>query len=303
MTDQRVGIAYGLTAYLLWGGLTAYWKLIHGVDAFELIGQRIVFALGLLGVIVVWRRAGASLRAAAADRVVRRRVLGAAALLLVNWTSYVWAIVHEHVVETALGYFICPLLTVAIGVVGLGERLRPAQTASMLVAAAAVVFLAVVYGQVPWIALAIAGSWAFYGLLKKQVPLGALESLTAETAVLLPLALVVLGIRLAAGSSAYQTVDARTIALLPLTGVVTVVPLLLFAAAARRLPLTVIGPVQYLVPTINFLLGVVAYGEEMTAERLTGFALVWLALVIFTADSLRASRRSPRPARLTEVSG
>lgn len=299
--EHRLGIVYGLSAYLLWGFLTVYWHELAGLNAFELIGQRVVWSLVVLGAVcVVTRQVGAVL-AVRRDVRLLARVACASALLAVNWTTYVWCVVHGNVVETALGYFISPLATVVVGVVRFGEPLRRAQAVGLGLAALAVVVLAVAYGQVPWYALAIAGTWTAYGALKKQVPLGALPGLTAETLLLLPVAVAVVALREASGSGIVAVASTWQLVLLPLSGLATAVPLLLFGAAATRVPLTTLGPLQYSVPTINFLLGWWAYGEDVPGWRLAGFVLVWVGLVVVTVDSVQAARRARVRARATVV--
>jgi chloramphenicol-sensitive protein RarD len=294
MHFDRRGAAAGLAAYVLWGLLTVYWHELEGLSAFGLIGQRIVWSTLVLGaVIVVTRRAG-ELRAAWRAPGVPMRVIAAALLLSANWTTYVWAVTHDNVVETALGYFIAPLGTVAIGVVLFDERLRRAQSVALAIAAAAVVVLTLDYGHVPAFALTLGLTWGVYGLSKRTVPLHPIESLTAETVVLLPVALVIVAVVESSGSAIRHAASGSQLVLVALTGVVTVVPLLLFAHAAPRVPFTILGPLQYAVPSINFVLGVALYGEAMPAARVSGFALVWLALAIFTVDSVRAARRAHR---------
>jgi len=217
----------------------------------------------------------------------------AAILLAINWTTYV-VVVHEgKVIEAALGYFIAPLGTMLIGVKVLGEKIRPIQLASALLALSAVVVLTFSYGRVPYLALAMAASWALYGLLKRQVPLQPLESLMSETVLL-----VIPAVGLIAWFSRYENSVLHSanfwhVVLVLLSGVITAVPLLLFAAAALKLPLTVLGPLQYSVPTINFLLGWLVYHEKLTPSRIVGFSLVWIALVIVTIDSIQRARRAP----------
>jgi len=209
--------------------------------------------------------------------------------LVVNWTLYVWAVVNEHVIETALGYFIAPLFTAMIGVFVLREPLRLLQKIALGFALASVIVLTVAYGRPPVVALAIAASWAFYGLLKKQVPLRPVDSLTAETTVLTLPALVFVGWSLTRATPVFAESSALDVALVLLTGLITAVPLLLFAHAALRLPLTVIGPMQYIVPVVNFLLGWIVYNEDMQPERFVGFVLVWIGLACTFTDTIRNS--------------
>lgn len=283
----RAGIASGLSAYLLWGFITIYWKLLDDFNAFELIGWRIVTAVILLIALVVAQRSVSPVFAALMKPRMLVRVSVAAVMLVANWTLYVWAVVNEHIMETALGYFIAPLFTSILGVVVLGERLRTLQKIALAFAVAAVVVLTFSYGRPPFIALAIAASWAVYGLLKKQVPLRPVESLTAETIVLMPLAVVLMVWSFSRDAGIPNTASTMEFVLVLFTGLITAVPLLLFAHSALRLPLTIIGPLQYLVPVINFLLGWLMYDEPLDSARFVGFVLVWLGLACSLADTMR----------------
>lgn len=299
--ERRRGVVAGLSAYLVWGALTAYWKLFRHFDAFELVAWRIIGAAALMAFVLTLTHRWEHLRPILRDRGLLGRVILSAALLTVNWTTYVWAVVNGRVIETALGYFMAPLGTIAIGVLVFHERLRRAQTIAITLAFGAVLVLTVSYGAVPWIALLLAGTWSVYGWLKKQVPLTPLESMSAESFVVLAPAIVAATALAGRANSISATADAGDWVLVALTGVATVVPLMLFAAAAPRVPLTVLGPMQYLVPTINFLLGWAAYGEDLPPERLIGFGLVWAGLAIMAADSLRPGRGSALSPRPTEM--
>jgi chloramphenicol-sensitive protein RarD len=290
VTERQRGIAYGLGAYVLWGLLTLYWHELSGLDAGELIGQRIVWSSVVLAAVISIRGSWDRLRPLLLEPLLLARVGGAAVLLTINWGSYVWAVTHGNVIETALGYFIAPLGTVVVGVVVLHEHLRPAQRTGLLLAGAAVVVLTVGYGRPPILALAIAASWTGYGLLKKLVPLGPLESLAGETFLLVPLALLVIAVQESRPAAIGAVASHWQLALLAVSGVATVIPLLMFAAATPRIPLSTLGPLQYAVPTINFLLGVTVYDESLPLWRLAGFALVWVGLGWNTADSLRTAR-------------
>jgi chloramphenicol-sensitive protein RarD len=290
--DRRTGTIAGLTAYLIWGALTAYWKLLHHFNAFELVGWRIISAAVVMTVVLTVTKRWQHLRPVLRDRALFGRVVLAALLLTANWTTYVWAVVHGRVIETALGYFIAPLATIAIGVVVFHERLRRAQMIAIGLAVAAVVVLTVSYGTVPWVALVLAASWSIYGWLKKQVPLTPLESMSAESFVVLIPAIVVVTAFAGSSNSIASTASAGEWALVAFTGVATVVPLMLFAWAAQRVPLTILGPMNYLVPSINFVLGWAVYGEAMPPERIVGFALVWVGLAITTVDTVRWHRRT-----------
>jgi chloramphenicol-sensitive protein RarD len=290
--DERArGLALCVAAYVVWGSLTIYWKALEGLNPFELIGARIVSSFVLLSIVLSATHRWRGLAPLRGDRALLGRVALAAVLLTGNWTAYVYAVVHDNVMETALGYFIAPLGSVLLGVVVLGEKVRPAQRVAVGLAALAVIELTVAYGRVPLIAVIIAVSWSFYGLLKRQVPLGPFESLTGETALLLVPAVGVLLVPAAAGHGLAAQATSPQLVLLVLSGVATTVPLLLFAAAAKRVELVTLGTMQYIVPSINFLLGVFLYHEELDASRLVGFALVWAGLLIYTVDSIRQPRQ------------
>jgi chloramphenicol-sensitive protein RarD len=288
--ELRRGVVVGLAVYLMWGLLTLYWKLLREFDPIELIGWRVISSSVVMALIVTATRRWAHLRVLLADRALLLRVAGAALLLTVNWTSYVWAVVHDQVIQTALGYFMAPLGTILIGVVVFKEHLRVAQRVAVALALAALIVLTVSYGKVPWLALAIAVSWSLYGWMKKSVPLSPLESMAAESLLLLvPASLAVVVLSSNAGSVA-SSASGGEMVLVALTGVATAVPLMMFAWSAQRVPLTLLGPMQYSVPTINFLLGWLLYGESMPPSRLAGFALVWGGLLLVTADAVRRSR-------------
>lgn len=297
------GVRAAVAAYAVWGLLTIYWKALTDFDPFELIGWRIVMASVVMAVVVTVQGRWGVLLAVRGDRVVLARLTVAALLLTINWTAYVWAVVNERVLETALGYFMAPLFTMLFGVTLLGERVSRLQRAALLLAALAVVVLTVSYGRPPIIALVISISWAVYGVLKRQVPLSAVESLAGETFVLALPALVVVIVTAGATGSIPDTAGAADWVLVTLTGVVTAVPLLLFSFAAQRVPFTLLGALQYLVPTINLLLGWLVYGEAMPADRLVGFALVWAALVLVTADRVRAAPPVRGDVGLTATGG
>ncbi|WP_181793042.1 EamA family transporter RarD [Streptomyces sp. WELS2] len=297
--EHRIGLLNGFAAYGMWGLVPLFWPLLKPAGAMEILAHRMVWSLVVVAVALLvvrrWAWAGKLLR--------QPRRLGlvvvAAAVITVNWGVYIWAVNAGHVVEASLGYFINPLVTIAMGVLILKERLRPAQWAAVAVGLAAVVVLTVGYGRPPWISLCLAFSFATYGLVKKKVDLGGVESLAAETAIQFLPALGYLISLAVQGDATFATEGAGHSALLASTGLVTAVPLVCFGAAAIRVPLSTLGLLQYLAPVFQFLLGILYFHEAMPAERWAGFALVWLALVLLTADALRFSRR---PRRLPEPS-
>ncbi|MDX6199811.1 MAG: chloramphenicol-sensitive protein RarD [Actinomycetota bacterium] len=294
MSESRRGAAFGATAYLLWGIFPLYFPLLDPAGAVEVLAHRVVWSLVVVALLVQVTRRWPAVRAVVADRGRLARLTAAAAFLAVNWGVYIYGVTTDRVVETSLGYFINPLVTVMLGVLVLRERLRPLQWVALGIAAVAVLFLAIQAGRLPWIALVLAVSFGTYGLLKKTSRVGALEGLTVETAVLMPLALAYIAGIQVSGAATLTSHGAGHAALLVLTGVITAVPLLFFGAAASRVPLTTLGLLQYLAPTMQFLLGVLFFREEMGMARLLGFCLVWTALVLFTVDLLGQRRRNVR---------
>ncbi|MBU0490425.1 MAG: EamA family transporter RarD [Chloroflexi bacterium] len=287
------GIWYAIGAYVAWGLLPVYWKWLREVPALQLISHRIVWSFLMLIFVILLARQWPAFRAAVRAPHVLRVYLGAAVLLGVNWLTYVWAVNAGFIVETSLGYFINPLLSVLLGVLVLHERLRPWQWVPIGLATAGVLFLTLMYGSLPWIALTLAGTFGLYGLIKKTAPLGSLHGLTLETGILLLPALLYLLYAEVTNQGAFLHVDAATDVLLVGSGLVTTLPLLLFAGAAQRIPLSLVGILQYIAPTLQFLLGVGVYGEPFTADQFVGFGLVWAALIIFGVEGFLAHRAQP----------
>ncbi|MFJ2738938.1 EamA family transporter RarD [Streptomyces sp. NPDC087440] len=300
--EQRTGLLYGIGAYGLWGVVPLFWPLLKPAGAIEILAHRMVWSLAVVAVALLVVRRWAWVRELLRQPKKLRLITVAAAVITVNWGLYIWSVNSGHVVEASLGYFINPLVTIAMGVLLLGERMRPLQWTAVGVGAAAVLVLAVGYGQPPWISLALAFSFATYGLVKKKVNLGGLESLAAETAVLFLPALGYLLFLGTSGTLAFGAHGAGHASLLAATGLVTAVPLVFFGAAAVRVPLSTLGLLQYLAPVFQFLLGVVYFHEEMPVERWAGFALVWLALTLLTWDAVRTARGA-RAARARALAG
>lgn len=288
------GLQAAVTAYLMWGLLTIYWKQLSGFDPVELIGWRVVSASVVMALFMQLTGGWPEVRGAFSDRPTAVRIAVAAVLLTANWATYVWAIVNSRIIETALGYFLAPLGTMAIGVFVLGEQITPLKRWSVAFALAAVVVLTVSYGEVPWIAVMLAASWAAYGLTKRRVPLEAAQSLAAETLVLIVPAIIIVAAGWWRDEGVLQVATAVDWGFLLGSGIITAVPLVLFAFAAKRLPFTVLGPANYLVPIINFLLGWLIYEEPLSASRFAGFALVWVALTLVTLDTLRSPQSALR---------
>lgn len=279
--DEKRGILLGIGAYGLWGILPIYFKALHMVAPLEMLANRIVWSLFFMLGVITWRRGWGALRRSLHNRKAVLTYAVAACLLAVNWYVYIWAVNANHIVDASLGYFINPLMNVILGVALLGERLRSGQWLSIIVAAMGVAYLTWSYGQLPWVALVLAGSFAAYGVLKKKAPLPAQEGLTIETATLFLPALAALLWMNGGDQGSLATGAWWVIVLLLLSGPITAIPLLMFAGAARVVPLSTLGVLQYLAPTGQFLVGVFLYGETVTAGRLSGFMIIWTALAIF----------------------
>ncbi|MFJ9898640.1 EamA family transporter RarD [Streptomyces sp. NPDC091280] len=300
--QHRTGLLNGFAAYGMWGLVPLFWPLLKPAGAAEILAHRMVWSLAFVVVALLvvrrWAWIGELLR--------QPRKLGlvtiAAGFITVNWGVYIWAVNSGHVVEASLGYFINPLVTIAMGVLLLKERLRPAQWAAVGVGLAAVIVLTVGYGQPPWISLCLAFSFATYGLVKKKVNLGGIESLAAETAIQFLPALGYLLWLSAHGEATFAQEGAGHAALLASTGIVTALPLVCFGAAAIRVPLSTLGLLQYLAPVFQFLLGILYFHESMPPARWAGFTLVWLALVLLTTDAWRTARRGKVAAAAAAVS-
>ena len=294
------GVWFALGAYGLWGVYPIYWKLLAAVPAPEIVGHRVLWCLAFLTVVLTVGRRWAWLRSLRNDPAVTRVHLGAAVLLSMNWVLYVWAVNAGYVIETALGYFINPLVNVLLGWVFLGERLRRFQAVSIALAGAGVAYLTWAYGRPPWIALGLALCFGFYGLLKKRAPLRPLEGLTLETALL---ALPALGFLLAVEAprelqTQSSLLDSRLGLLLVISGVATALPLILFGAAVRRLSLTTLGTVQYLAPTLQFLMGLFLFHEPFDPDRLVGFVFIWTGIAVFVAEGfVNRNRTTLEPVR------
>ena len=290
--EHRLGIVYGVAAYLLWGLFPLFFPLLKPAAPVEILAQRIVWSLAAVAVVLAATRSIGSLRAVARDRRRLRLLAGAAVLIALNWGTFIYAVNSKHVIESSLGYFITPLVSAAFGVIVFRERLRRWQFIALGLGAVAVGLLAIDYGRLPWIALTLALSFGTYGLLKKLAGVGAAESLAIETLVLLVPALIYLAVLEASGGATFLHRGADHALLLMAVGPITAVPLLFFAGAVTRVPLTLMGMLQYLAPVLQFLVGLAIVGEQMPASRWIGFGLVWAAILVFSIDGLRASRRA-----------
>jgi chloramphenicol-sensitive protein RarD len=292
------GILLAVIAYAIWGFLPLFFLLLAPANALEIVAWRILFSLVFCAILLTVTRAWPRLFALLRDRRIALTLLLAGVLILINWLVYVYATLNGQVVQAALGYFTNPILTVLLGVFVLREHVRPLQWVAIGVSAIAVLVIAIDYGAFPWVAMALALSFGLYGLIKRRVGgrVDALSGLTIETMWLAPIAIAqLIFVGLTSGLTIGNVSPLQTVSM-ALAGVVTAVPLLLFAGAARRVPLTVIGLTQYLTPIMQFLIGVLLLHEAMPAARLIGFVLVWVALVILSIDTFRASRAARRAA-------
>ncbi len=284
----------GIVAYTLWGVLPVYWKWLEAVPAFEVLCHRMVWSLAFLLLLIAARDRGAGLRRALAESANWRRFTITAVLLGGNWFTYIWAVQQGRIVDCSLGYFLNPLVTVALGMVVLGERLNGPQWLSVACAAAGMAWLAAAFGALPWVSIVLAVSFALYTLLRKTARLGAFDGLVFEALLFFPLAAGWLGYLQAKGQAAFWHQGWKTDLLLAGAGVTTSVPLLLFHHAARRLDLITVGLLQYLSPTFQFVLGVFFYGEPFQSARLVGFAVIWTGIAVYAWDGWRrrAGRRN-----------
>lgn len=291
MSSSRSGLLLGAAAYILWGVFPLYFPLLEPSSPVEILGHRIVWSFLTMALVVVALRRRRRVLAMLGNRRTALLLAIAAALISCNWATYIYGVNSERVVETSLGYFMTPLVSVMMGVFILGERLRRWQWIALGITFLACLVLTWDYGRLPWVALVLAFSFGSYGLTKKSAGVGAIESLAVETALVAPFALAYLAWLGAAGEARFTSEGWGHVLLLASTGVVTAIPLLCFGAAATRITMTHIGLLQYLAPVLQFALGVTVLGEHMPSARWIGFGLVWLALVIFTAEALHARRR------------
>lgn len=284
------GMWYGIVAYACWGLFPIYWKWLSHVTALELISHRIIWSCVVVIAVILATRQWHTFRQAIQSPSVLRIYLVAAILISINWLVYVWAVNAGYVIESSLGYFINPLVSVALGVIILRERLRLLQWIPIILATLGVVYLAFAYGSLPWIALTLACTFGFYGFVKKTAPLNSLYGLSLETGILIVPATLFLIYSEMVGQAAFLHTGAVSDLLMVGAGVVTTIPLLLFASAARRIPLSLMGILQYIAPTLQFLCGIWIYHEPFSQQQFIGFAIVWVALIIFAAEGFVAHR-------------
>ena len=289
MKNSKSGLIFGVSAYVLWGLFPLYWPLLEPAGAFEIVGHRAVWSLVFCVIALTLTKAIKPAIATMKRPRVFIKLFAATALISINWIVYIWATNNGHVVEASLGYYINPIIIIAIGVLLLKEKMRKLQWASVSIAAFGVLVLTIDYGRLPWIALALALSWGTYGFIKKQLGLGALEGLGIETAISAPFYLAYLAWIGSQGDGHFTYQPGLTLLLIG-SGVVTAIPLLLFNGAGNRLPYTIIGLLQFITPTLQFSIGVWVRHEEMSQARWAGFLIIWTALVVLATDLVRSSR-------------
>ena len=292
---DRKGMWMAVGAFVLWGVMPLYWHLLKMVPSLQIVFHRIVWSAVLVAAWLFWKQGAGWLRATLAQPRLAWMLAISGVLIAFNWGLYIWAVNAGHVIETSLGYFINPLLNVLIGVVFLRERLNPAQWLSVAIAAAGVAWLTFNYGSFPWIALTLAGSFALYGVIRKFAAVDAVSGLGVENAYLVVPALAALAWFEVQGTGGFVGgwgigVDL----LLVLGGALTALPLVGFAYAVRRVPLSMVGVLQYIAPTLQFLIGLLVFQEHFDRDRAVGFALIWAALAVFIIDGIRRSRRNGR---------
>lgn len=293
MSEYRRGLAYGVTAYGLWGIAPLFWKLLGDVSWVEILAHRAVWGMVAFSAIVWLAGAAPAVYRALRDRRVVAAMALSGVLLAINWGTFVAAVAAGHILEASLGYFINPLISVAFGMLALRERMRPLQWLAIGLATTGVAILTWRAGRLPWISLVLATSFGAYGLVRKLARVESLAGSTVETALLTPIAMVYLAVLAARGEGQLGHASTSTQLLLLATGVVTVAPLLLFTSAARRLPLSTVGFLQYIGPSTQFVLAIALYHEPLARERIVTFALIWLALAAFSLDLVRQSRAQP----------
>ena len=284
------GIAIGLTAYVLWGLSPIFWRLGQG-SSVDILTFRVLSTFLLLAVIQIGRDRATAVRAALAVPGVRGVMLVSAVLLSSNWLGFIWAVNSDRVLEASLGYFLNPLVSVILGVTVLGERLRRGQWAAIVIAAMGVAWLSVDLGSLPWISLFLAGTFALYGLIRKTAPVESLDGLSIEVAVMVPLGIVAMIMLTSVGDGMHVVDGVPGWIWVAGAGLMTSTPLLLFAFAARQIPLWTVGVLQYITPTLQFLLGVFAYDEDWSGGQVAGYSIIWFGLIVFAAEGVARARR------------
>jgi len=298
--ERRKGLIYGTSAYVLWGAFPLYFPLCEPAGTIEILAMRMVWSLGVMALVLKLSSGLSGIRTVIANRRQFGLLAAAAIFITFNWGTYIYGVNTQHVVETSLGYLINPLFTIVLGVLVLGERLRPAQWVAVGIGAVAVLVIAIDYGRPPWIALVLAFSFGMYGFCKKRANAGAADSLAIETGVQFIPAMIAIAVIGAQGDLVFGTRADTSLWLVGL-GFITVVPLLFFAAGTRRLPLSILGLLQYLAPVLQFAVGVGIRHESLPAAEFIGFCLVWLALIILSVDGLRSQRATKQLAECAEA--
>ncbi|PKO07111.1 MAG: EamA family transporter RarD [Chloroflexi bacterium HGW-Chloroflexi-3] len=297
---MKKGLIFVFSAYTLWGFFPVYFKFLHEAPALQIMSHRVTWSFIFLIFLIALRKEFSQILKSLTKKILLTYTI-AGTLLAINWLTYVWGVNAGFVVETSLGYFINPLVSVVLGVVFLKEKLRNLQWIPVVLATIGVIYLAIDHGSLPWIALVLASTFGTYGLIKKIAPLPSIHGLTIETgAVLIPAVLFLLFVEFN-GTAAFGHASSQTTFLLVLSGIITAIPLIFFASGAPKVPLTTIGILQYIAPTIQFLIGVFIYDEPFTTGKLIGFSIVWIALIIFTVEGLMNGYRSNHVLKPVEV--
>jgi len=293
-SEARSGVLIGLLAYSMWGVFPVYFKWIASVAPLEVLGHRVLWAVPFGAIIIFARRQWPEVRSALVDRAMLAWLALAALCISLNWLIYIWAVQNDRIFETSLGYYINPLMYVGVGVALLGERLRRLQIVAVVLASFGVLFLAVSGGAFPWVALSLAVLFTAYGVIRKQIAIGAMPGLFIETLLLFPIAAIWIAWLVATQKASITAGDSGLSALLILGGPITVLPLLFFAIAAKRVTLTTIGFLQFLAPTLQFCTGIY-YGEQLTTAHIVCFGSIWAAVLFFSYDALMAGKKKPLP--------
>jgi chloramphenicol-sensitive protein RarD len=305
LENERQGVIWALGAYLVWGVLPIYWKWLGHVPSGEILTSRVIWAFVFTLLFVVLMRSSklliVDIRTLWKNQKAFWGLFFASALISANWFLYIWAVNNNHLVETSLGYYINPLISVLLGIIFLKERLTPAQKLAVVIALIGVIVLTISYGRFPWLAIVLAISFAIYGLMKKTIPLDAVRGLTIETLFIVPFALIYYIYLFVTGKAIMFHNDIQTDILLVLTGAATAIPLVLFAKGAQRMPLYMIGFLQYIAPTCMLFLGVIIYGETFNTIDLLSFSLIWLALILFTVSKVMEARTRTKKLKLAKL--
>jgi chloramphenicol-sensitive protein RarD len=305
LENERQGVIWALGAYLVWGVLPIYWKWLGHVPSGEILTSRVIWAFVFTLLFVVLMRSSklliVDIRTLWKNQKAFWSLFFASALISANWFLYIWAVNHNHLVETSLGYYINPLISVLLGIIFLKERLTTAQKLAVVIALIGVIILTISYGRFPWLAIVLAISFAIYGLMKKTIPLDAVRGLTIETLFIVPFALIYYIYLFVTGKAIMFHNDIQTDILLVLTGAATAIPLVLFAKGAQRMPLYMIGFLQYIAPTCMLFLGVIIYGETFNTIDLLSFSLIWLALILFTVSKVMEARTRTKKLKLAKL--